>query len=44
MKELADDPSLTEWQADFIESNMNRTQFTDRQREVIAGMKEEYQL
>lgn len=44
LKELADDPALTQWESDFIDSNRGRTNFTDRQREVIADFMEKYEV
>lgn len=42
LKELQNDPALTQWESDFIDSNRGRTEFTDRQREVIANFMEKY--
>jgi hypothetical protein len=39
---LSDEPKLTEWEAEFVESNMDRTEFTDKQRQVIGKFKEKY--
>jgi hypothetical protein len=41
---LADDPSLSEWEADFLDSNLSRHEFTDKQKEVIARLKEKYDV
>ena len=40
--ELDDEPNLTEWEYEFISSNLRRTSFTDRQREMIAKLMEKY--
>ena len=42
--ELEDDPGLTQWQSDFIDSNRGRLFFTDRQREIIAELMEKFEL
>lgn len=44
LKDLEDEPSLSQWEADFIDSNRGRTTFTDRQREIIAGFEEKYEV
>lgn len=44
IKELEDDPGLTQWQSDFVDSNRGRTRFTDRQKEIIAEMKEKFEV
>lgn len=44
LKDLADDPALTQWESDFIDSNRGRTEFTDRQREIIAAFCEKYEV
>jgi hypothetical protein len=44
VKELADDPALTQWQSDFIDSNRGRQRFTDRQKEIIAELKEKFEV
>jgi len=44
LKELRDDPALTQWQSDFIDSNIGRLRFTDRQKEIIAEMKEKFEV
>lgn len=37
--ELLDgDAGLTEWQQSFVESNIDRGTFTDRQKEIIAEL------
>lgn len=44
LDELEDEPELTAWEAEFIESNSERTFFTDSQRNVIAKFKEKYEV
>lgn len=44
LKELENDPALTQWESDFIDSNRYRTEFTDAQREVIARFMEKYDV
>ena len=44
--ELDDEPTLTEWEYELITSNLTsnlrRTSFTDRQKEMIAKLMEKY--
>ena len=44
LDELEDEPNLTEWEADFVENNADRTFFTDAQRAVIAKFNEKYDV
>lgn len=44
LRELENDPALTQWESDFIDSNRGRTEFTDRQREIIAGFMDKYEV
>lgn len=44
LKELKDDPALTQWESDFIDSNLGRSEFTDRQREIIGNFIEKYEV
>ena len=44
IKELQDDPALTQWQSDFIDSNRGRAFFTDRQKEINAELKENFEV
>lgn len=44
VKDLDGDPALTQWEADFIASNRDRTIFTDPQRESIAKLEEKYEV
>lgn len=39
---LKDEPALTHWERDFIESNLDRQTFSDKQRESIARLMEKY--
>ncbi len=39
---LADDPELSEWEAEFLDSNLSRHEFTDKQKEVIAKLAKKY--
>jgi hypothetical protein len=42
--ELLDgDPALSQWEQDFISSNLGRTVFTDKQKEVIANLIDKYE-
>ena len=40
--ELKDDAALTEWEYEFITSNLHRREFTDAQRDVIAKLMDKY--
>lgn len=40
---LSGDKSLTSWEKDFIENNLDRTIYTTLQREVVARLKEKYE-
>lgn len=42
--DLKDEPNLTEWEYEFITSNLNRTEFTERQRESISRLMEKYEV
>jgi hypothetical protein len=44
LKELEDDPALTQWESDFIDGNRGRTHFSDRQREIIADFAEKFDV
>ena len=44
LKELENDPALTQWESDFIDNNRYRTEFTDAQREVIGRFMEKYEV
>ena len=41
---LAGEPSLTDWEEDFIESNIDHSYFTAAQKEVIARLEEKYEV
>ena len=42
--ELEDDPGLTEWELQFVNSNVDRLHFKDRQREIIAELMEKFEI
>lgn len=44
LEELQDEPHLSLWETDFIESNLERTHFTDKQREAIANLRDKYDV
>lgn len=44
MKELENDPALTQWESDFIDSNRGRLRFSDAQKSVIAGLLDKYDV
>lgn len=44
LKELEGEPTLTQWQSDFIDSNRGRVRFTDRQKEIIAEFREKFEV
>lgn len=44
LNELRDAPALTQWESDFIESNLGRTEFSDMQKEVIASFRDKYDV
>lgn len=44
VKDLEDEPNLTEWEYNFITSCSTRTSFTDKQKEVFFKLKEKYDL
>lgn len=44
VEELDGDPELTQWEADFISSNRNRTAFTTAQKEVFVRLEEKYEV
>ena len=39
---LADEPNLTAWEQEFVESNLDREHFSPAQRESIANLREKY--
>jgi len=41
---LQDEPHLTIWESDFIESNLDRSSFSPKQREVIASLQDKYDV
>ena len=44
IKELDGDPGLSEWESQFVGSNVGRKQFSDRQREIIASLLEKFEV
>lgn len=44
VQELDGDPSLTQWESDFVSSNRWRETFTDAQREVVANLLAKYEI
>ncbi len=44
VKELDGDPELSQWEQDFISSNRGRTDFSDRQKEVIARLEDKFEV
>ena len=42
--ELEGDPQLSQWQSDFIDSNRWRVHFSDRQKEIIAEMMQQFEV
>lgn len=44
VKELDGEPMLTQWEADFISSNRNRTSFSSAQKEVFQRLEEKYEI
>ncbi len=44
MQELENEPNLSEWEHDFVTSNLERTEFTDKQKESIARLMEKFDL
>lgn len=41
--DASDNVEVNDWEAKFIESNLERKHFTDPQRTVIRGMMERYE-
>lgn len=41
---LQDEPALTAWEREFIESNLGRPYFSDLQKQVIARLIEKYEV
>jgi hypothetical protein len=40
---LADEPNLSDWEYEFVESNVDRLYFTTAQKEVIQKLREKYE-
>lgn len=43
IKELDGDPSLTEWEYNFVDSNKGRVYFSSAQKEVVAKLMDKYE-
>ena len=41
---LLEEPHLTEWERDFMDSNARRVCFSQGQREAVARLKEKYDV
>lgn len=41
---LEGEPNLTEWEYDFVQSNLDRTEFSLAQKEVIARLMDKYDV
>jgi hypothetical protein len=44
LEALVGDKALTSWERDFVESNLDRQTFSDRQKEAIAKLIENYDV
>lgn len=44
MKSLDGEPNLTEWEMEFVESNLSRLEFSDAQKLVIAKLKKRFDV
>ena len=44
MEALANEPNLSAWEHDFISSNLDREEFTDKQKEVIERLIKKYEV
>lgn len=44
LNDLADEPHLSAFEREFIESNEDRLFFTERQREVVADLIVKYEV
>jgi hypothetical protein len=44
VSELLDEPCLTQWERDFIASNVTRTEFTDAQKQVCRDLMTRYEV
>ena len=41
---LCDEPNLTDWEYEFVESNAERKAFTVSQREVVERLSDKYEV
>jgi hypothetical protein len=44
LEALQDEPNLTPWESDFIESNLDRTSFSPKQRDVFGQLEDKYDV
>lgn len=44
IKGLINDPGLSEWEDQFVESNLYRKTFSDAQREIVATLAEKFEV
>lgn len=40
---LQNDPALTEWEEEFVDSNRGRSEFSDKQKESVKRLMEKYE-
>ncbi len=43
IRDLDGDPSLSQWEDNFVRSNLNRTDFSTAQKEVVAKLMDKYE-
>jgi hypothetical protein len=43
-QELDGEPMLTDWERDFITSNLNRTTFSTAQKSIFAKLEDKYEI
>lgn len=41
---LAHEPNLNDFEESFVQSNLGRLEFTDRQKEVVASLLKKYEI
>jgi hypothetical protein len=44
LDKLEDEPKLSDWETDFVESNHGRTQFTTAQKQCVARLLLKYDV
>lgn len=44
MRELDGEPMLSEFENSFVKSNLTRTEFSTKQKEVVARLLEKYEV